>query len=140
MGKKRIITKEEEAKTGTAKTATASGTAKSDGAKSDTAKPAAAAPAKTSKKRVDFAKLYVQSTYNNTLVSVSDRQGNVLMASSSGALGFRGEQKLARPSAPKRKKWVCAKLTSWFVALDQAENRRFVVLFQKASIFPRLRI
>ena len=82
MGKKRIITKEEEAKGAATKTA----------ASSD-AKPAAAAPAKSSKKRVDSAKLYVQSTYNNTLVSVSDRQGNVLMASSSGALGFRGAKK-----------------------------------------------
>ena len=72
MGKKRIITKgESEAKT--------------EGA------PKAAV--KVSKKRVDSGKLYVQSTYNNTLVSVSDRQGNVLMSSSSGALGFRGAKK-----------------------------------------------
>jgi small subunit ribosomal protein S11 len=72
MGKKRIITKgETETKT--------------EGA------PKAAV--KTAKKRVDSGKLYVQSTYNNTLVSVSDRQGNVLMASSSGALGFRGAKK-----------------------------------------------
>ena len=85
MGKKRIITKEEEAKA-SAKT----GAAKAPVAE---AKPVAAAPAKTSKKRVDFAKLYVQSTYNNTLVSVSDRQGNILMSSSSGTLGFRGAKK-----------------------------------------------
>ena len=72
MGKKRIITKgESEAKT--------EGTPK--------------AAVKSSKKRVDSGKLYVQSTYNNTLVSVSDRAGNVLMASSSGALGFRGAKK-----------------------------------------------
>src|ERR1035437_9038816 len=76
MGKKRIITKgEAEAKTGTV----AEGTVK--------------APVKSSKKRVDSGKLYIQSTYNNTLVSVSDRAGNVLMASSSGALGFRGAKK-----------------------------------------------
>ena len=72
MGKKRIITKgETETKT--------------EGA------PKAAV--KLAKKRVDSGKLYVQSTYNNTLVSVSDRQGNVLMSSSSGALGFRGAKK-----------------------------------------------
>ncbi|HAO64882.1 TPA: 30S ribosomal protein S11 [Candidatus Taylorbacteria bacterium] len=72
MGKKRIITKgESEAKT--------------EGA------PKAAV--KAGKRRVDSGKLYVQSTYNNTLVSVSDRVGNVLMASSSGALGFRGAKK-----------------------------------------------
>ena len=71
MGKKRIITKSDEAKTAEA--------------------PKAAV--KSAKRRVDSARLYVQSTYNNTLVSVSDRQGNVLMASSSGALGFRGAKK-----------------------------------------------
>ncbi len=75
MGKKRIITKgEAEAKT--------AGTAE-----------AVKVPIKSSKKRVDSGKLYVQSTYNNTLVSVSDRAGNVLMSSSSGALGFRGAKK-----------------------------------------------
>lgn len=72
MGKKRIITKGE-------------AEAKTEGA------PKAAV--KQSKKRVDSGKLYVQSTYNNTLVSVSDKQGNVLMASSSGTLGFRGAKK-----------------------------------------------
>jgi len=72
MGKKRIITKgETETKT--------------EGAHK--------AAVKLAKKRVDSGKLYVQSTYNNTLVSVSDRQGNVLMASSSGTLGFRGAKK-----------------------------------------------
>lgn len=37
--------------------------------------------------------LYIQSTYNNTLMSLSDPQGNVLTAASSGALGFKGTKK-----------------------------------------------
>lgn len=75
MGKKRIITKEEESKGGAAG-----------------ATPVAA-PAKSGKKRIDSGKLYVQSTYNNTIVSVTDKQGNLLASSSSGTLGFKGAKK-----------------------------------------------
>jgi small subunit ribosomal protein S11 len=35
----------------------------------------------------------VQSTYNNTRVQLTDKQGNSLASSSSGALGFRGAKK-----------------------------------------------
>lgn len=37
--------------------------------------------------------LYVQSTYNNTMVLLTDTKGNALCASSSGALGFKGAKK-----------------------------------------------
>jgi small subunit ribosomal protein S11 len=47
----------------------------------------------SSKKKVDVGILYVQSTYNNTMVLVTDKKGNALMASSSGALGFKGAKK-----------------------------------------------
>ncbi len=46
-----------------------------------------------SKKRVDAGILYVQSTYNNTMVLLTDKKGNALMASSAGALGFKGAKK-----------------------------------------------
>ncbi len=48
---------------------------------------------KSSKKRVDAGVLYVQSTYNNTKVLLTDAQGNALAASSCGALGFKGAKK-----------------------------------------------
>jgi len=47
----------------------------------------------SSKKRVDSGILYVQSTYNNTMVLLTDKKGNALISSSSGALGFRGAKK-----------------------------------------------
>ena len=37
--------------------------------------------------------LYVESTFNNTNVSLTDEKGNVVMWSSSGSLGFRGAKK-----------------------------------------------
>ena len=47
----------------------------------------------SSKKRFEFANLYVQSTYNNTKVVLTDPKGNTLAWSSSGALGFKGAKK-----------------------------------------------
>jgi len=49
--------------------------------------------ARTSKKKIAEGFLYVQSSFNNTIVSLTDAQGNLVAASSSGALGFRGAKK-----------------------------------------------
>ncbi len=50
---------------------------------------------KTSSKKKAIASgvLYVESTFNNTKISLTDKKGNVLMWSSSGSLGFRGAKK-----------------------------------------------
>ena len=48
---------------------------------------------KSSKRRIDAGILHVQSTYNNTLLSLTDKKGNLIAASSSGALGFKGAKK-----------------------------------------------
>lgn len=45
------------------------------------------------KKKLTEGVLSVESTFNNTKVVFSDRKGNVLLWSSSGALGFRGAKK-----------------------------------------------
>lgn len=45
------------------------------------------------KKHLESGVLYVQSTYNNTKLSLADREGNILMWGSSGAAGFRGAKK-----------------------------------------------
>lgn len=47
----------------------------------------------SSKKKVESARLCVESTYNNTKVVLTDMQGNSLASSSSGALGFAGAKK-----------------------------------------------
>ncbi|HEY0221008.1 MAG TPA: 30S ribosomal protein S11, partial [Candidatus Paceibacterota bacterium] len=46
-----------------------------------------------SKKKVDTGTLYVQSTYNNTKIVLTDSKGNVLASSSSGSVGFKGAKK-----------------------------------------------
>ena len=49
--------------------------------------------AKGIRKKVSTAILFVQATFNNTKVSLTDTSGNVLAWSSSGALGFSGAKK-----------------------------------------------
>lgn len=49
--------------------------------------------AKTMKKRIVEGILFVESTYNNTRLSLSDKEGNIIAWSSSGALGFKGAKK-----------------------------------------------
>lgn len=44
-------------------------------------------------KSVPHAHVYVQATFNNTIVSITDQTGNVLGWSSAGAIGFKGPKK-----------------------------------------------
>lgn len=94
MGKKRIITKSD----------SSTGTQTKDGAES---------VVKRSKKQVLTGVISVASSYNNTLVNVSDAKGNVLVWSSAGSMGFKGARKstpyaatlVARDAAEKSKRF-----------------------------------
>ncbi len=46
-----------------------------------------------SKRKVEVGGLYIQSTYNNTKIVLTDAKGNVLASSSSGSIGFKGAKK-----------------------------------------------
>lgn len=48
---------------------------------------------KKQRRSVPAGQLHIQATFNNTIVSFSDKKGNVLTASSAGACGFRGSKK-----------------------------------------------
>ena len=45
------------------------------------------------KKNIAKGVAHVHSTFNNTIVTITDEHGNVLTWSSAGALGFRGSRK-----------------------------------------------
>ena len=45
------------------------------------------------RKNVARGVAHIHSTFNNTIVSISDENGNVLAWSSAGALGFKGSRK-----------------------------------------------
>ena len=53
---------------------------------------------KTTKKRkittnVDKGIVHVQSSFNNTIITITDTQGNALASCSAGELGYRGNRK-----------------------------------------------
>ena len=45
------------------------------------------------KKNIERGAAHIQSTFNNTIVTISDTQGNALSWASAGELGFRGSRK-----------------------------------------------
>jgi small subunit ribosomal protein S11 len=68
------------------------------------AAPTAAAPAakrRKSKIKVARGRIYIQSTYNNTIITATDINGNVIGWGSSGRTGFKGSKK-STPYAAQR--------------------------------------
>ncbi len=61
-------------------------------APSAAAKPAARAR-KKEKKNIVVGVAHVAATFNNTIVSIADTQGNVISWSSAGMMGFKGSRK-----------------------------------------------
>ena len=45
------------------------------------------------RKNIEKGAAHIQSTFNNTIVTITDTQGNALSWASSGGLGFRGSRK-----------------------------------------------
>ena len=56
---------------------------------------------KLNKKRVSEGIAHIHASFNNTLISITDKQGNAIAQSSSGAQGFRGSRK-STPFAAQR--------------------------------------
>lgn len=52
-----------------------------------------AAPKKKVKKGVAYATAHVHATFNNTIVTLTDKSGNTLVWSSAGNAGFKGSRK-----------------------------------------------
>lgn len=69
--------------------------APAEGAKKSTSKAAKMRAKKSTKKKasIPHGKAFIQATYNNTIVTLTDLNGNVLSWSSSGASGFTGPKK-----------------------------------------------
>ncbi|MEK7154307.1 MAG: 30S ribosomal protein S11 [Patescibacteria group bacterium] len=75
MGKKRIVTSLE------------------SGAGSDQQAVSSGSSKKSSRKQVLKGAVHILSSYNNTIVTVTDSNGNVVAFSSAGTLGFKGARK-----------------------------------------------
>ncbi|UOR10584.1 30S ribosomal protein S11 [Halobacillus amylolyticus] len=65
------------------------------------------------KKNIETGVAHIRSTFNNTIVSITDVQGNVIAWSSAGVLGFKGSRK----STP-----FAAQMASEAAAKDAMDN------------------
>lgn len=68
---------------------------------------------KKDKKNVDHGSAHIKSTFNNSIVTLTDINGNTLAWSSAGALGFKGSRK----STP-----YAAQMAAETAARDAMEN------------------
>lgn len=84
MGKKKVITK------------TGDEPAIVTAAKSESQKAAA-----VSVKKIDSGNAYISASFNNTLVTITDRGGNTVAWSSAGSMGFSGPKKATPFAASK---------------------------------------
>ncbi len=84
MGKKRIIVK-----------------AESGAVEGVASKKAESALAKKVALGIDHGRVYINSTYNNTIITMTDPKGNVLTWVSAGNIGFKGTKKSTPFAASK---------------------------------------
>ena len=62
-------------------------------AEAKNAKKSAAPRRRKEIKKVDRGQVHIQSTFNNTLVTITDMSGNAISWSSAGSLGYKGSRK-----------------------------------------------
>ena len=61
------------------------------------------------RKNVEHGQAHIQSSFNNTIVTLTDNEGNALSWASAGGLGFRGSKK-STPYAAQMAAQDCAKV------------------------------
>jgi small subunit ribosomal protein S11 len=86
--------------------------------KTEAAAKPAVAKAKKKKanvRQVPRANAYIQATYNNTIITISDPNGNVLGWSSAGVVGFKGPKKATPYAASLVAKNLMDKLAPYMV-------------------------
>jgi small subunit ribosomal protein S11 len=80
------------------------------------------------KKNVPVGKAFIQATYNNTIITLTDMEGNVISWASSGAQGFKGSRKSTPYAAQMASKDAAQR------AMDSAGLRMVEVLVKGPGI------
>jgi small subunit ribosomal protein S11 len=52
-----------------------------------------ARPKRKERKNIEYGVAHIRSTFNNTIVTITDNKGNAISWASSGGLGFKGSRK-----------------------------------------------
>ena len=71
------------------------------------AKTAARKPRRKEKKNIALGQAHIKSTFNNTIVTITDPNGDVLCWATAGTSGFKGSRK-STPFAAQRAAETCA--------------------------------
>ena len=61
-------------------------------------------------KKVETCRIYINASYNNTLITIADKNGNILGWASAGSLGFSGPKKATAFAASKVAEAIAEKL------------------------------
>ena len=77
---------------------------------------------KKSKKTVNAGIVHIKSTFNNTIVNITDKQGNTLFWASAGGSGFKG----AKKSTPFAAQSAAEKVVS--IAVEQGMKQAEVII------------
>jgi len=64
---------------------------------------------RSERKNIAVGQAYIKSTFNNTIISITDPSGNVIAWKSAGQVGFKGSRK-STPFAAQLAAEACAKL------------------------------
>ncbi len=73
-----------------------------------TTKPGGRRPRRRERKNVMYGVAHIKSSFNNTIVSITDQEGNVLAWASAGNVGFKGSRK-STPFAAQMAAEQCAR-------------------------------
>ncbi len=65
---------------------------------------------KTKGRKTTKGRAYIKATYNNTIITITDSQGNVISQESAGAIGFKGPKKATSFAATKAVESLMRKL------------------------------
>ena len=71
-------------------------------ANANNAKKGAVRTKRRERKNVAAGQAHIQSTFNNTVVTITDLQGNAISWCSSGSLNFRADAQKSGPRPPQR--------------------------------------
>lgn len=67
-------------------------------------------PDRQAGKRIEAGRIYISATYNNTVITVTDKNGDVIAWVSAGSLGFSGPKKATPFAAAKAAEAISEKL------------------------------
>jgi small subunit ribosomal protein S11 len=110
-----------------------------------TSKAGAGKTKKRTRRNVGEGKAFIHASYNNTIVTITDANGNTIAWSSAGKIGYKGSKKgtpyaaqLAAADATRMAQWVSRKWILSFVARVQGVSRQYVRFKRQGSTFVQL--